>query len=717
VDATNIAAALTCGKFACICSKGKMVHCPYHDSSQINVTPSLSIKDEGGKVLVHCFNGCDQNEVIKALKDVKLWGGGANPSPDSGAQPHRGLTLEEYAAFKHLPLEFLQGLGLSTETHSSQKWVRTPYHSADGKPPAAQFRGANSGAVKHRWKSNDKPCLYGLDRLSNYKDYVVIVEGPSDSQTLMYNDIPVIGLPSATGWREDRDAQYFNKIGEVFVIIEPDSGGEAVKKWLSDSSIRTKAKLVTLVEDFKDPSEMWIADQDKFISRWERSLQSAIPWSDISAADNHRERAEAWELCKRLASLPNILDVFIVLINKLNLVGEDTAAKIVFLELISRFLRKPVNSILKGTSAGGKSFIVTQTLKLFREYIDYHLFSAMSDKAIINSDKDFRHKFLVIVEWQGMASDMLSYLIRTLMSEGRIKYEKSVPLEDGRWGSEEIIKEGPTGIIVTTTATNIYWENETRHLSLTIDDTQDQTGRVIDAISREVNQLKGSDIVHAQEIEEFLQLQRWLAASTHEVFIPYAEQLGHLISPVAVRLRRDYSAILMLIQASAVLHQATRETDAAGRIIATLKDYEIVKDLVDSIISAGIGRTVKESTRETFREVEALLQGGKEFVTNAELTEPLQIDTSSVSRRTKVAIADGYLINIQTIRGREHRLILGNALPEDTTLMPETHQLCSDATDQGEVEPPPSPVIESYIGADGSLDFINKAIPSKVVEA
>jgi DNA primase len=44
--------------------------CPAHDDK----TPSLSIEDSrDGKVLVHCFAGCSQDQVIGALRDLGLW--------------------------------------------------------------------------------------------------------------------------------------------------------------------------------------------------------------------------------------------------------------------------------------------------------------------------------------------------------------------------------------------------------------------------------------------------------------------------------------------------------------------------------------------------------------------------------------------------------------------------------------------------------------------
>lgn len=45
--------------------------CPAHDDRE----PSLSIRDADGKVLVRCHAGCDQRDVIAALKERGLWDG------------------------------------------------------------------------------------------------------------------------------------------------------------------------------------------------------------------------------------------------------------------------------------------------------------------------------------------------------------------------------------------------------------------------------------------------------------------------------------------------------------------------------------------------------------------------------------------------------------------------------------------------------------------
>ena len=51
--------------------QGWMARCPAHDDRK----PSLSIRDADGKVLVRCHAGCEQRDVIAALKERGLWDG------------------------------------------------------------------------------------------------------------------------------------------------------------------------------------------------------------------------------------------------------------------------------------------------------------------------------------------------------------------------------------------------------------------------------------------------------------------------------------------------------------------------------------------------------------------------------------------------------------------------------------------------------------------
>jgi len=65
-SAENLAKALG-GRKA---GAGWMARCPAHDDK----TPSLSISESTGRLLVHCHAGCDQEQVIDALRARGLWG-------------------------------------------------------------------------------------------------------------------------------------------------------------------------------------------------------------------------------------------------------------------------------------------------------------------------------------------------------------------------------------------------------------------------------------------------------------------------------------------------------------------------------------------------------------------------------------------------------------------------------------------------------------------
>ena len=73
-DAAVILDALQCDRSRCACHaaarKGRgNSHCPAHHDSD----PSLSVKEDGGRVLVHCHAGCSQDAVLTALRERGLW--------------------------------------------------------------------------------------------------------------------------------------------------------------------------------------------------------------------------------------------------------------------------------------------------------------------------------------------------------------------------------------------------------------------------------------------------------------------------------------------------------------------------------------------------------------------------------------------------------------------------------------------------------------------
>jgi DNA-binding transcriptional ArsR family regulator len=504
---------------------------------------------------------------------------------------------------------------------------------------------------------------YGLGLLVEARkaDYVVVVEGESDCHTLWYHEIPALGIPGASNWR-DGWAAYLDGIEKIYAVIEPDQGGETLREKLTGcEAIRQRLHLVELGEH-KDSSALHLADPESFKERFEAFLEDAKPWIEFERAEAEAASREAWEQCQELAEKPDILGCFAEELARSGVAGETRIAKLLYLAVTSRLLERPVSVALKGPSSGGKSYVVERTLSFFPKSA-YYALTAMSDRTLAYSEEPIRHRFLVIYEAAGMSGEFATYLMRSLLSEGCVRYETVERTSEGI-RPRLIEREGPTGLVVTTTAVKLHPENETRLLSLTVTDTQEQTQAVMAALAEEAGEA-------ALNLEAWHALQIWLESAEHRVSIPYAKILAKLIPPVAVRLRRDFGALLNLIRAHALLHQAGREQDGQGRIVATIEDYAAVRELVADLVSEGIEATVPETVRQTVEAVKRLREGSNgEPVTVAELARKLKLDRSAVSRRARSAKDRGYLRDLEDNPRKPSRLIPGDDLPDDLQILP-----------------------------------------------
>ena len=644
---------------------------PTHGKGRGDKSPSLSIRENNGVVRFNCFAGCTTESIWGAIGIEKreLF----SCRGDVSLQQRRNsatLTLAQYAEAKNLPISFLRGLGLSDIPYQGGTAVRIPYFDQANVETAVRFRLAieksADGENRFRWKKGAKPQLYGLWRRLKI-GYVVLCEGESDCHTLWYHCIPAFGVPGATNWNEERDAPQLDDFAKIYVIVEPDQGGVAVKDWVKKSRIQDRAYLLTL-NGFKDPSALHLDDQASFSSRFAEALKTAVPFSQILAVQIAAEKLEAWKHCQHLAESASILERFAEAIHARGMVGEERTGRLHYLALTTRFLPRPVSVVVKGPSSGGKSFVTEQVLQFFPESAAYCL-TAMSERVLAYTEADLRNKFLVIFEAVGLSGDFASYLIRSLLSEGRIIYEVVEKTTKGL-KPRRIEKDGPTGLLVTTTAVRLHPENETRLLSLHVADTQIQTRAVLLALTQEPQ--------GQEDLPSWKALQIWIEHGEHRVAIPFSQWLAELTPPISVRLRRDFGAVLALVKAHAILHQKSRGRDKEGRILATLEDYAVVRELVSDIVSEGVGATVAPSVRETVETVRLLLESNPE-VALTKVAKHLKLDKSAASRRVAVAVQQGYLENLEDRKGRPARLVLGDPLPDKVDVLPmvEALQCCS----------------------------------------
>ncbi len=636
--------------------------------------------DRGGDVidLVMLLDTVTRQDAIEQLLAMR----GDSEKPDAPASGRdqdarlesvpQGCTREQVGEAKGVPADFLVRCGWTTiPEYMGAPAVRIPYHDEAGEERAVRYRAALTGDGRFRWKKNARPMLYGLGHLveARHHGYVILVEGETDTVTLWYQGFPAVGVPGAGTWK-DSWATELDTVKTIYLVVEPDTGGEQLLAALSDSTLRDRLRIIHMLPETNDMNALFLADRAGFRPRVKALMDGAQSLYDLDTQMSAADLARAEALCRDLIGRKDILAPFAETIRQLGVAGEEQAVKLLYLVLTSRFLAKPVPVVMKGVSSSGKSYLVQQVLRFFPESA-YYTLSAASEHALIRTKESFKHRFLVIYEAEGVGSDFLQYILRSLISEGHIKYLTLVENGKKGWESMTFEKEGPSGIILTTTRVALHPENETRMFSVPTDDSPGQTTRVFTAIAAQEDRDGDGD---QELLAPWIALQTVLGAGPRKVYIPYVSFFAQGVDANAPRMRRDFTNLLTLIRAHALLHHKSRARDGQGRIVATDDDYCQVYHLVADLMREGVQASIPEAVRELVLAVKELTSGNNPEANIGRLTDKLGVDQTTVRRRVSQALQRGLLIN-KADKGKPYRLILGDEMPRDREILPAPVEL------------------------------------------
>jgi hypothetical protein len=240
--------------------------CPAHDDRH----PSLTLREEGGRLLWHCHAGCSQARVLEAFRELlgrththtrprtqAQRPEPAEPEPDTEAA---GVTLAEYAHAKGLDAERLQAWGCTEIQRHGKPCLQIPYRDDSGEVRAIRYRIGLNGA-RFLWRTGDKPLPFGLWRLNEWREggEVYLCEGETDTFTLWHAGLPAIGVPGASAWQPEW-WRYLRDFRRVLVIPDNDAAGKEMVRKLNDTcpvEIDSSVEVLALPADVKDANELW----------------------------------------------------------------------------------------------------------------------------------------------------------------------------------------------------------------------------------------------------------------------------------------------------------------------------------------------------------------------------------------------------------------------------------------------------------------------------
>ena len=402
-------------------------------------------------------------------------------------------------------------------------------------------------------------------------------------------------------------------------------------------------------------------------------MLSEVEKAEETEANAKVTQAELEEACKGLQFEKSILSKLDAEIKATDFAGSTEVPQLVFLTMYTRFLDKPVSLLIKGPSGSGKSHALNAGIE-FVPADASEIYHGMSEKALIyNADLNLRHRYLIIQEAAGLNKGDGRVFLRQLLSEGVVRYATVQATADGLIGKDLPPLEGPTGLIMTTTANELHPEDESRMLSIHIDESRERTQAILARIAA-----GGKKSRPKLDVTRWHALHNLIALGPLEVEIPYAEKLATGLPVDHFRIGRDFPQVLSLIKAHALMHKFTRERTADGAVIATAEDYSAVHTLVEKYLAEGLEAAVPDRIRTVVEAVSELIGSRKEpqawgqpTVNQIEIAQKIGRHQSVASRNVAAAIESGYLTNETPGQGREASIGVGKKkLPNGRVLLP-----------------------------------------------
>ena len=371
-----------------------------------------------------------------------------------------------------------------------------------------------------------------------------------------------------------------------------------------------------------------------------KELKTAV-WREKLKKENtdappytEEELKQAEELLKS----PDLIKKWLEFIKNYYL-GREKELLLVRLATLTRHFQRALSVVLTGTASVGKSKLIEAVLKTVHpEAVED--FTRTSETYLLYRKKPLSNVILTYYEIHG--TKHTAHIIRTALSEGKLKLGTVIKTDRGLEPYET--EKDTNGLVILSTfaSGSLDWELNTRVLKIEITHDPELARKVLAWKTAETEANK-------EELER--QARIWRAVDylikSVDIIIPFARRLAEQFPVEQERYLRDFDKVLLLIKASALLHQYQRPKDEKGRIIAQPEDYALVYELRDLIAEAV--SPVPESVLRFLEVAKELVGtdsfGNPEYPTREQVRKVLKVSDSTIKRYIKYC-KDEELINV-----------------------------------------------------------------------
>jgi energy-coupling factor transporter ATP-binding protein EcfA2 len=233
-----------------------------------------------------------------------------------------------------------------------------------------------------------------------------------------------------------------------------------------------------------------------------------------------------------------------------------------------------LHALIQGSTGSGKTHLLDRVSRLMPPE-DVKRFTRVTDSSFYNYGAyDLQNKLICLEDLDGMKEEA-QLAFRELQSREMLSTSTTGQDEKGNLRSYEKVVYGPIASLSCTTHGDIYEDNMSRCFVIAVDETMEQTGRVISYQNRRAS----GAIDPGREQERVLMLQNCIRLlKPYPVINPYADKV-HLPQE-AHKIRRLNELYQSFVRQVTLVHQYRRDKDSRGRLICRKEDLLVAADIM-----------------------------------------------------------------------------------------------------------------------------------------
>jgi DNA primase len=270
----------------------------------------------------------------------------------------------------------------------------------------------------------------------------------------------------------------------------------------------------------------------------------------------------------------NLDQIIMQKLQQTGIIGEEKNALFLFLILLSHKMKRTLHAMVQGTSGSGKSHLISKVADTMYDQNKIKRFTRVTDKSFYNyGEFDLVNTGIILEDYDGL-SEEAEMAWRELQSNNKLSSSVSQKNEQtGEIHTGEKYVFGPIASLVATTKFRIYEDNESRVFTIAIDESEEQTERVLEYMAKKASK----EITLEEEQKIQIELQNIVYfLKPYQVQNPYRLEL-----PKNVKHRRRLTQMLHdFIEQVTILYQYQRQKLNEQTLITQVQDLEIAVDLM-----------------------------------------------------------------------------------------------------------------------------------------